>query len=126
MTQLFIEDIMTEVWDKESGIELYDQDTDNIDMTLTIYKGDSSSEEFESLSITAEEAVQILPHAEESKLFGFTEWQTGTYLLLLDLPERVRSWATEVIAKYIDLTTEELNEMAQLVRAIQGLSEENL
>lgn len=107
-----VEQIDVEVWDDDA--------TDDIDMKISIYKGSSSNDKFRSIRISEDEAKQILDR-DGVDLYGFTEWMTGSYLLTMELPDRIRVWATQTIAEYINVAPQDLHDIVRLVWEINKL-----
>lgn len=103
MTNLMVDEIDAEIWDRSAE----DADADSIEMAITIYRGASDSEEYKSLSITPEEATAITGK-KPKKLLGFTEWNTASGLLFMNLPWRVDGWVVDVTAEYTGIPAEHL------------------
>lgn len=102
--------MLVEIWDKESGIELYDLDYDNIDMTITMYT-DNTYTSYRSMSIDIDTAQKLVPLDLDS-LFGYTEWMMGLYFFTqLDLTDEVAEWAKKSFLElYPDYTERELEQ----------------
>jgi hypothetical protein len=105
--------INIEIWDKN-------EESDILDMTITIYNGDSGTREFDSLSISPADAVQITGVSIHN-LDGFTEWCSDSELLTKNLPVEVRAWATTVLARYLNIEAESLHDVAMLVMRLNTL-----
>ena len=99
--------VLVEIWDKESGIELYDQDYDNIDMTITMYK-DNTYEEYESIQIDTETALKLVK-LDMGDLFGYSEWMMGLYFLTqMELDDKLKDWGKQTFLKlFPDFTSDE-------------------
>jgi hypothetical protein len=106
-------EIFVEVWDRN-------EESDVLDMTITIYNGTSQSLEFDSLSISPADAVQVTG-VSLFNLDGYTEWCNDSELLTKDLPKDIRTWATATLAKYLDVRASSLHEVAMLIMQLNSM-----
>lgn len=109
MTNLMVDEIDAEIWDRS----VEDADADLLDMAITIYRGASDSEEYKSFSITQEEATAITGK-KPKKLLGFTEWNTAGGLLFMNLPWRVDEWVVEVTAEYTGIPADQIKSVRSM------------
>ena len=111
-----------EIWDRETGIDLYDRDPDNIDMAITVYER-SDSPNYYTMPIDLDTAMEMTG-ADQDTMFGFSEWNSALYFLTqVEAPREVRAFVkASIIVMFPELELEdvnlalvkELNELAKL------------
>jgi len=115
--------VMVEVWDAESGIDTYDQDLDNVDLRVTVYKADQPwSDVYKSEQLGVDQFAEAMGRDMESAI-GFTEWMTGLYALTqYNFPKGIQNFIIYTIAEQEGVTVAEIeqaiahekNELAKL------------
>lgn len=123
MQTLTIPELMTEVWDRYDS-SIYDNDSDNVDMQITIYRGSSQSPDYSSLDINYEEALLITGLSNPQELIGYTEWHLADSLLVQNLPLRVRNWANQIIGEFTNLPADEVDKISKIALAFDAMSKQ--
>ena len=113
---------LIELWDSETGVDIYDLDSDNIDLKLGISEAPDDSYPY-VLSVEAQTGADIYGIDLED-LFGFTEWNSVLYFMtqLKPTPE-IKAWVYSVmmdmnphipLESYKQAVAHELNEIAKM------------
>lgn len=110
MSKHILNQVDVEVWDAESGIDIYDQDLDTIDLRLTVYKANVSHVMYKSTQLGVDEFAEAMGKDVESA-FGFTEWMTGLYALTqYQFPKEIQNFIIYSIAEQEGLTVAEIEQ----------------
>jgi len=112
MNKQILNNVMVEVWDTESGVDIYDQDLDTIDLRITVYKAnDHQYEIYKSMQLGVDQFSESMGKDVESA-FGFTEWMTGLYALTqYNFPKEIQNFIIYTIAEQDGLTVGEIEQM---------------
>lgn len=128
MNKQILNDVMVEVWDRESGIDMYDQDLDTVDLRLTVYKAYDSNYTEDYMSIYKSEQLGVDQFADAmgrdmESAIGFTEWMTALYALTqYNFPKGIQNFIIYTVAEQEGVTVAEIeqaiahekNELAKL------------
>lgn len=111
MNKQILNDVVVEVWDIESGVDIYDQDPDTIDLRLTVYKADDEYQTYKSMQLGVDQFSEAMDKDIESA-FGFSEWMTGLYALTqYSFPKEIHNFIIYTIAEQENITVGEIEQM---------------
>lgn len=111
MNKQILNEVDIEVWDTESGIDIYDQDPDTIDLRLTVYKANVSHVIYKSIQLGVDQFSEAMDKDIESA-FGFSEWMTGLYALTqYSFPKEIQNFIIYTIAEQENITVAEIEQM---------------
>jgi len=111
MNKQILNEVEIEVWDTESGVDIYDQDPDTIDLRLTVYKANDDYVTYKSIQLGVDQFAEAMNKDIESG-FGFTEWMTGLYALTqYSFPKDIQNFIIYTIAEQENITVGEIEQM---------------
>lgn len=111
MNKQILNDVVVEVWDIESGVDIYDQNPDTIDLRLTVYKADDEYQTYKSMQLGVDQFSEAMDKDIESA-FGFSEWMTGLYALTqYSFPKEIQNFIIYSIAEQENITVGEIEQM---------------
>lgn len=122
MNNAILNYVMVEVWDAESGVDMYDKDLDTVDLRLTVYKANHDYVTYKSIQLGVDQFAEAMDKDMESA-FGFTEWMTALYALTqYNFPKEIHNFIIYTIAEQEGVTVAEIeqavahekNELAKL------------
>lgn len=111
MSKKVLSDVLVEVWDAESDLDVYDQDYDNIDLRITVYKTHQTyADTYKSEQLDIDEFSKAMSKDLESA-FGFTEWMTALYALTqYEFPKRIQNFIIYTVAEHENITVAEIEQ----------------
>jgi hypothetical protein len=112
MNKQILNNVMVEVWDTESGLDIYENDLDTIDLRLTVYKTNQEYPDiYKSMQLGVDQFAEAMGRDIESA-FGFTEWMTGLYALTqYSFPKEIQNFIIYTIAEQENITVAEIEQM---------------
>lgn len=111
MNKQILNEVDIEVWDTESGVDIYDQNPDTIDLRLTVYKANVSHVIYKSIQLGVDQFSEAMDRDIESA-FGFSEWMTGLYALTqYSFPKEIQNFIIYSIAEQENITVAEIEQM---------------
>lgn len=111
MNKQILNEVDIEVWDTESGVDIYDQNPDTIDLRLTVYKANVSHVIYKSIQLGVDQFSEAMDKDIQSA-FGFSEWMTGLYALTqYSFPKEIQNFIIYSIAEQENITVAEIEQM---------------